>query len=135
MVGLLGTPLCCPVQEFDIFRQDLIHQHKAFILKALDSMYPEAFHTELSNSLTAFYKKILKKVSSGGCSLSKILPRKFEAAKVLVKGKISRSSHQQWRRLQQMGWRHRRCQRPPRKRRQLSNQLRAERRGAGGAVD
>ena len=31
-------------------------QHKAFILKELDSMYPDAFRTELSDSPTALYE-------------------------------------------------------------------------------
>jgi hypothetical protein len=45
-------------------------------------MYPDAFHTELSDSLTAFYEKILKKVGTRGCAVGKALPRKFEAEKI-----------------------------------------------------
>ena len=40
--------------------------------KGTDSMYSDAFRTELSDSLNAFYEKILKKVGTRGC-------RKFEA--------------------------------------------------------
>ena len=49
-----------------------------------DFMYPDAFGTELSDSLTAFYEKILKKVGTKGCAVGKALPRKFEAQKIPV---------------------------------------------------
>jgi hypothetical protein len=41
-------------------------------------MYPHAFCTELSDSLTAFYEKILKKVGAGGSPVGKALPREAE---------------------------------------------------------
>ncbi len=47
-------------------------------------MHPDAFCTELSNSLTPFYEKILRKVSTGGSPVGKALPSKFEAERVLV---------------------------------------------------
>ncbi len=51
-----------PVQleELDIFRQDSFYsltlQHKAFILKELYSMYPDACRADLSDSPTALYE-------------------------------------------------------------------------------
>jgi hypothetical protein len=47
-------------------------------------MYPDAFCTELSDSLTAFYEKILKKVGTRGCAVGKALPSKLEAEKIPV---------------------------------------------------
>ena len=47
-------------------------------------MYPDAFRTELSDSLTAFYEKILKKVGAGGSPVGKALPREAEKIPVPV---------------------------------------------------
>ncbi len=47
-------------------------------------MYPDAFCTELSDSLTTFYEKILKKVGTRGRPVGKALPRKFEAEEIPV---------------------------------------------------
>ncbi len=47
-------------------------------------MYPDAFCTELSDSLTAFYEKIPKKVGTRGSPVGKALPREFEAEKIPV---------------------------------------------------
>ncbi len=47
-------------------------------------MYPDAFCTELSDSLTAFYEKILKKVGAGGSPVGKALPREAEKIPVPV---------------------------------------------------
>ena len=47
-------------------------------------MHPDAFRTELSDSLTAFYEKILKKVGAGGSPVGKALPREAEKIPVSV---------------------------------------------------
>ena len=47
-------------------------------------MHPDAFRTELSDSLTAFYEKILKKVGAGGSPVGKALPREAEKIPVPV---------------------------------------------------
>ena len=47
-------------------------------------MYPDAFRTELSDSLTAFYEKILKKVGAGGSPVGQALPREAEKIPVPV---------------------------------------------------
>ncbi len=54
------------------------------MLKKLDDIPPDQFWAVLRDSLTAFYKKILKKVGAGGSPVGKALPSKFEPAKVPV---------------------------------------------------
>ncbi len=66
-------------------------------------MYPDAFCTELSDSLIAFYEKIFKNVGSGGSCVGKALPCKFEAAKDFVKGKICHRHRPPRRKLQRTG--------------------------------
>ncbi len=90
IVRFLGTLFnVVPSKNLTYFNKTpFIPQHKAFIPKELDFMYPDAFHTELRDSLTAVYEKILKNVCAGGCPVSKALPRKFEAAKAPVPGSV-----------------------------------------------
>ncbi len=58
------------IDSVTIFHQDSPHsralQHVASILKALNSMPPDEFRTELRDSLTDFYQKILLRACAGG---------------------------------------------------------------------
>ena len=66
-----------------IFHRDSPHSrallHEASILKELDAIPPDEYRTELRDSSTAFYEKILKKTGAGGRCVAKPLVSKFEA--------------------------------------------------------
>ena len=50
-----------PSKNLTYFNKTPIIQHKASIVKEFYAMPPDAFQTELHNSLTIFYENILKK--------------------------------------------------------------------------
>ena len=64
-----------PSQNLDIFLQDSFYsltlEHETSILREFYAMPPDTFPTELHDSLTAFYKKILKKAGVGGRPVAK----------------------------------------------------------------
>ncbi len=66
-----------------LFHQDSPHsralQHEASILEALNCMPADEFQTELRDSLTDFYEKILQRAGAGGRPVAKPLIRKFVA--------------------------------------------------------
>jgi hypothetical protein len=69
------------IDSFTIFHQDSPHsralQHEASILEALNSMPPDEFRTELRDTLTDFYERILLRADAGGRPVAKPLIRKF----------------------------------------------------------
>jgi hypothetical protein len=69
------------INSVTIFHQDSPHsralQHEASILEALNSMPPDEFRTELRDSLTNFYEKILLRAGAGGRPVAKPLIHKF----------------------------------------------------------
>ena len=66
-----------PSKSLTYFNKTPLIQHKASILKEFYAMPPDAFWTELQDSLTAFYENILKKAGAGGRPVVKPLIRKF----------------------------------------------------------
>ena len=66
-----------PSKNLTYFNKTPIIQHKASILKEFYTMPPDAYLTELHDSLTAFYENILKKAGAGGRPVAKPLIRKF----------------------------------------------------------
>ena len=66
-----------PSKSLTYFNKTPIIQHKASILNEFYTMPPDAFRTEIHDSLTAFYENILKKDGAGGRPVAKPLIRKF----------------------------------------------------------
>ena len=66
-----------PSKNLTYFIKTPIIQQKASIRKEFYTMPPDAFRTELPDSLTAFYENILKKAGAGGRPVAKPLICKF----------------------------------------------------------
>ena len=66
-----------PSKNLTYFNRTPIIQHKASILQEFYAMPPDAFWTELRDSLTAFYENILKKAGAGGRPVVNPLIHKF----------------------------------------------------------
>jgi hypothetical protein len=76
------------IDSVTIFHQDSPHsralQHEASILEVLNAFAPDEFRTELRDSLTHFYEKILLRAGAGGRPVAKPMIRKFVTKAALL---------------------------------------------------
>jgi hypothetical protein len=76
------------IDSVTIFHQDSPHsralQHEASILEVLNALPPDEFRTELRDSLTDFYEKILLRAGAGGRPVAKPMIRKFVTKAALL---------------------------------------------------